>query len=206
MKQASRWSRQSRTMLGIAALAFAISAGTSLKTERVFLAGGCYWGVEAVFEHVRGVRTVVSGFARPAGDTTVTGRKLRHTTFVETVRIDYDPEKVSYQQLLEIFFLIAHDPTQVDRQGPDVGPQYRSMVFVNGPEQTRLVDSLLQQLRAKRAYSGPIATEIGLLDRFREAGEDQQDYVVKNPQAPYVRNHDIPMLVKLQRTYPSLYR
>ena len=206
MKQMSRWGRQSCTVLGIAALTFTFSPRTALKTERIFLAGGCYWGVEAVFEHIRGVRTVVSGFARPAGDTTVSGRKLRHTSFVETVRVDYDPEKVSYQQLLEIFFLIAHDPTQVDRQGPDVGPQYRSMVFVNGPEHTRVVDSLLQQLRAKRTYSGPIATEIAVLDRFRAAGEDQQDYVVKNPQAPYVRNHDIPMLVKLQRTYPSLYR
>jgi peptide-methionine (S)-S-oxide reductase len=190
----------------MAALALTLPTGTTVKTERTFLAGGCYWGVEAVFEHVRGVRTVVSGFARPAGDTTVSGRKLRHTTFVETVRIDYDPEEVSYQQLLEIFFLIAHDPTEVDRQGPDVGPQYRSMVFVNGPDQARVVDSFLQQLRAKRTYPGPFATEIASLDRFREAGEDQQDYVVKNPQAPYVRNHDIPKLVKLQRTYPSLYR
>ena len=206
MKHASRLARQSSVVLGVVALAFVIPLHPPAKTERVFLAGGCYWGVEAVFEHLRGVRSVVSGFARPAGDSAVTGRKLRHTSFVETVRIDYDPEKISYEQLLEIFFLIAHDPTEVDRQGPDVGPQYRSMVFVSGMEQARVVDSLLQQLRAKRAIARPVATEIALLDRFREAGEDQQDYVVKNPQAPYVRNHDIPILVKLQRTYPSLYR
>jgi peptide-methionine (S)-S-oxide reductase len=193
-------------MVGMAVLALVLPLRTTAKTERIFLAGGCYWGVEAVFEHVRGVRTVVSGFARPAGDTTVSGRKLRHTSFVETVRIDYDPQKVSYQQLLEIFFLIAHDPTELDRQGPDVGPQYRSMVFVNGPDQARAVDSILVQLRAKRVYPRPVATEIASLERFREAGDDQQDYVVKNPQSPYVRNHDIPILVKLQRTYPSLYR
>jgi peptide-methionine (S)-S-oxide reductase len=206
MKQLSRWGRQSCAVLGLAALVFILPPRTAAKTERIFLAGGCYWGVEAVFEHVRGVRTVVSGFARPAGDTTVSGRKLRHTSFVETVRIDYDPDKVSYQQLLEIFFLIAHDPTQVDRQGPDVGPQYRSMVFVDGPAQSQVVDSLLEQLRVKRSYSSPIVTEIGRLERFRDAPEDQQDFVVKNPQAPYVRNHDIPMLVKLQRSYPALYR
>ena len=186
-------------------LAF-ISPRTESRTERVYLAGGCYWGVEAVFEHIRGVRSVVSGFARPAGDTTVAGRKLRHTSFVETVRIDYDPEKVRYETLLEVFFLIAHDPTQVDRQGPDVGPQYRSMIFASNARHTQVADSLIGQLKARRAYSAPIVTEIAGLDRFREAAEDQQDYVVKNPQSPYVRNHDIPMLVKLQRTYPALYR
>lgn len=199
-----RWRRL--FLPGLAALFIAIPRPNGTRSERIYLAGGCYWGVEAVFEHVRGVRTVVSGFARPAGDTTVAGRKLRHTTFVETVRIDYDPEKVSYENLLEIFFLIAHDPTQVDRQGPDVGPQYRSMVFVNDTAQSRVVDSMIGQFRARRSYPSPIVTEVAALERFREAGEDQQDYVVKNPLAPYVRNHDIPILVKLQRTYPALYR
>ena len=193
------------TIIGFLALLVLALPASAPRTERLFLAGGCYWGVEAVFEHVRGVRSAVSGFARPAGDTTLSGRKLRHTSFVETVRIDYDPDKVSYEQLLEIFFTVAHDPTQVDRQGPDVGSQYRSMVFVAGADQARVVDSISGQLRAKRTYTSPIVTEIGLMDRFREAPEDQQDYVVKNPQAPYVRNHDIPMLVKLQRSYPSLY-
>ena len=192
-------------VLGLAALGL-VAHATPARTERIFLAGGCYWGVEAVFEHVRGVRSVVSGFARPAGDTTVAGARLRHTTYVETVRIDFDPEKVSYQSLLEIFFTVAHDPTQVDRQGPDVGPQYRSIVFAGNAEQARVADSMITQLAAKRIFPGRMVTEIGLLDRFREAGDDQQDFVVKNPQAPYVRNHDIPILVKLQRTYPALYR
>jgi peptide-methionine (S)-S-oxide reductase len=198
--------KQRYFFLSLAVLGLSTPATNRAKTERIFLAGGCYWGVEAVFEHVRGVRTVISGFARPAGDTTVSGTRLRHTTFVETVRIDYDPGKVSYQSLLEIFFTVAHDPTQVDRQGPDVGPQYRSFVFAGNADQARVADSMIAGLAAKRAYPGRIVTEIGLLDRFREAGEDQQDYVVKNPQAPYVRNHDIPILVKLQRTYPALYR
>lgn len=198
--------KQQYVFLSLAVLGLSIPARMPAKTERIFLAGGCYWGVEAVFEHVRGVRTVISGFARPAGDTTVSGTKLRHTTFVETVRIDYDPGKVTYQSLLEIFFSVAHDPTQVDRQGPDVGPQYRSLVFAGNADQARMADSMITELSAKRVYPGRIVTEVGLLDRFREAGEDQQDYVVKNPQAPYVRNHDVPILVKLQRTYPALYR
>lgn len=202
----SRLTRRASVFLGLAAVGLAFPPRGGFRTERIFLAGGCYWGVEAVFEHVRGVRSVVSGFARPAGDTTVSGRKLRHTSFVETVRIDYDPDKVRYEQLLEVFFTVAHDPTQLDRQGPDVGPQYRSMVFSNGPDQARVVDSMMSQLRTRRVHQGTIVTEVATLDRFREAGEDQQDFVVKNPNAPYVRNHDIPMLVKLQRTYPSLYR
>jgi peptide-methionine (S)-S-oxide reductase len=178
----------------------------SVKSERIYLAGGCYWTVEAVFEHIKGVRSVVSGFAVPIPDSTVPGARLRLTSFVETVRIDYDPDKVSYAQLLEIFFLAAHDPTEVDRQGPDVGAQYRSMVFVSTPEQRTAVQTYLADLRARRTYSGPIATEIALLKRFSAAGEDQQDFVVKNPNSAYVRNHDIPKLVSLQRRFPALYR
>ena len=198
--------KQRYVILSLAVVGLSLPLAHRAKTERIFLAGGCYWGVEAVFEHVRGVRTVVSGFARPAGDTTVSGARLRHTTVVETVRIDYDPEKVSYQSLLEIFFTVAHDPTQVDRQGPDEGPRYRSMIFTGNPDQARVADSVIAAVAARRVYPGRIVTEIGLLERFREASEDQQDYVVKNPQAPYVRNHDIPILVRLQRTYPALYR
>lgn len=197
--------KRNSIVLGLALFGLAIPT-TRARTERVFLAAGCYWGVEAVYEHVRGVRSAVSGFARPAGDTTVGGTRLRHTTYVETVRIDYDPDKISYVQLLEIFFTVAHDPTQVDRQGPDAGPQYRSFVFAGTPSEARAADSMIAELTNRRVIPGRIATEIGLLDRFREAGEDQQDYVAKNPQAPYVRNHDIPILVKLQRTYPALYR
>lgn len=198
--------KRNYTFLGLAVFGLSIPTTHRAKTERIFLAAGCYWGVEAVYEHVRGVRSVISGFARPAGDTTVAGTKLRPTTFMETVRIDYDPEKVSYPSLLEIFFTVAHDPTQVDRQGPDVGPQYRSFIFAGNADQARVADSMMAALSARRVYPGRVVTEIGLLDWFREAGEDQQDYVVKNPQAPYVRNHDIPILVKLQRTYPTLYR
>jgi peptide-methionine (S)-S-oxide reductase len=180
-------------------------ATDSSRSERIYLAGGCYWGVEAVFEHVRGVRSVVSGFAVPVNDTAGPGPRLRHTSYAETVRIDYDPEKISYAQLLEIFFLVAHDPTQLDQQGPDVGPQYRSLVFVSNADQRKEVEDYLSELRAKRTFPGPIVTEIAGLQKFVAAPEDQQDYVVHNNDTQYVRAHDIPMLVDLQRRYPTLY-
>jgi peptide-methionine (S)-S-oxide reductase len=188
---------------GLLALVHPATDGS--RSERIYLAGGCYWGVEAVFEHVRGVRSVVSGFAVPVNDSSGPGPRLRHTTYAETVRIDYDPEKISYSQLLEIFFLVAHDPTQLDQQGPDVGPQYRSLVFVNNADQRKVAEDYLNELRAKRILPAPIVTEIAQLKRFTDAPEDQQDYVVRNNDAPYVRNHDIPMLVDLQHRYPSLY-
>lgn len=175
------------------------------RSERIYLAGGCYWGVEAVFEHVRGVRSVVSGFAVPVNDTAGPGPRLRHASYAETVRIDYDPEKISYAQLLEIFFLVAHDPTQLDQQGPDVGPQYRSLVFVSNADQRKAVEDYLSELRAKRTFPGPIVTEIAGLQKFVAAPEDQQDYVVHNNDTQYVRAHDIPKLVDLQRRYPTLY-
>lgn len=188
---------------GLLALVHPATHGS--RSERIYLAGGCYWGMEAVFEHVRGVRSVVSGFAVPVNDTAGPGPRLRHTTYAETVRIDYDPEKISYAQLLEIFFLVAHDPTEVDRQGPDVGPQYRSLVFVNNADQRKVVQDYLNELRAKRTFPGPIVTEIVQLQKFFDAPEDQQDYVVRNHDTPYVRTNDIPRLMDLQRRYPSIY-
>ncbi len=190
-------------LAGLLALA---PAATGIRSETVVFAGGCYWGVEAVFDHVRGVHSVVSGFAVPRADSAGPGPHLRLTSYAEAVRIEYDPEKISYQQLLEIFFLVAHDPTQVDRQGPDIGPQYRSLVFVDTEAQKRAVESYLVQLRAQRVFPAPIVTEIASLQRFREAPENQQDFVARNPGAPYVRNHDLPMLSNLRQRYPTLYR
>lgn len=171
------------------------------RTRRVYLAGGCYWGVEAVYEHLAGVRNVVSGFATPVFDST-----LRNAGFVEAVRIDYDPGKISYDRLLEIFFLVAHDPTQVDRQGPDVGPQYRSMVFVDDSVERKTVEDYLNSLRTRGVYPAPITTEVAALEGFREAPAAHQDFVARNPDAPYVRNHDLPILAHLKRQYAGLYR
>lgn len=192
----------------LALLAFVTGAtpACSGQSERAIFAGGCYWGVEAVFEHLHGVRSAVSGFATPAADSMEGRPALRRQSYVEAVRVEYDSAQISYGQLLEVFFLVAHDPTQLDRQGPDHGPQYRSIVFVDSPEQKQTVDAYLDQLRSNRAFSSPIVTEIAHLRLFRDAPGGQQDYVMRNPGEPYVRNHDIPKLVELQGRYPGLYR
>jgi peptide-methionine (S)-S-oxide reductase len=164
----------------------------------VVLAGGCFWGVEAVFEHVRGVKSVTSGYATPNGSS----RK----GVAEAVRIVFDPARVRYEQLLEVFFLIAHDPTQVDRQGPDVGPRYRSIVFVAGDDERRIVDGYLDSLRTHGTFAGPIATEVAALRSFRIAEDFHQDYAEHHPRAAYVVVNDLPKLAALRRRFPALYR
>jgi len=182
-------------LVTVAALFPPVPAAAS---KTVVLAGGCFWGVEAVFEHVRGVKSVTSGYATPDG----TGRK----GFAEAVRIVYDPTQIRYEQLLEVFFLVAHDPTQVDRQGPDVGPRYRSIVFVTDQDERRLVGGYLDSLRTQRAFAAPIATEIAGLKSFRIAEDFHQDYAEHHPQAAYVVVNDLPKLATLRRRFPGLYR
>jgi peptide-methionine (S)-S-oxide reductase len=167
-------------------------------SRSVVLAGGCFWGVEAVFEHVRGVKSVTSGYAAPDGN----GRK----GFAEAVRIVYDPAQIRYAQLLEVFFLVAHDPTQVDRQGPDVGPRYRSIVFVVGDDERRIVGGYLDSLRTHGTFAAPIATEIAALRSFAIAESYHQDYAEHHPQAAYVVVNDLPRLAALRRRFPGLYR
>jgi peptide-methionine (S)-S-oxide reductase len=167
-------------------------------SKTVVLAGGCFWGVEAVFEHLRGVKSVTSGYATPDGN----GRK----GFAEAVRIVYDPAQIRYAQLLEVFFLVAHDPTQVDRQGPDVGPRYRSIVFVADEGERRIVGGYLDSLRTHGTFPTPIATEIAALRSFRIAEDFHQDYAEHHPQAAYVVVNDLPKLAALRRRFPALYR
>ena len=163
------------------------------RIETALLAGGCYWTVEAVFEHVRGVRDVVSGFA---GD-----RRPR----AEAVLIRFDPRQVSYAQLLQIYFTVAHDPTQVNRQGPDVGPQYRSAIFPQTRGQRDAALSMIAKLRAAGTFKRPIATRIES-GGFALAPANHQDFVRRNPNHPYVVVHDRPKLAKLKRTYPQMWR
>jgi len=165
--------------------------------QTVVLAGGCFWGVESVFQHLRGVQSVTSGYATPAGDP---------KGFAEAVRIVYDPTRITYDQLLQVFFLIAHDPTQVDRQGPDVGPRYRSIVFVRDSADRQAVAAYLDSLRAHRVYTAPIVTEIATLRTFQIAEDFHQDYVERHPQEPYVTINDLPKLEALRRTFPALYQ
>jgi peptide-methionine (S)-S-oxide reductase len=183
-------------LVAASALLPAVMAWHEPKQTAVF-AGGCFWGVEAVFEHVRGVRSAVSGYATPADDP---------KGFAEAVRVEYDPARITYNQLLQVFFLVAHDPTEVDRQGPDVGPRYRSIVFVRGAEDRQIVSAFLDSLRTRRVYAAPIATAIATLRTFRIAEDFHQDFVVRNPRDAYVVINDLPKLAELRRRFPDLYQ
>lgn len=178
--------------------------GTGLQTA-VF-AGGCFWGVEAVFEHVRGVRDVVSGYAggprHLANYPAVGGGDTGHS---EAVRITYDPRQVSYGQLLRVFFSVAHDPTEVNRQGPDSGPQYRSAIYPTTPGQKRAAQAYIAQLNDARAWPRPIATKIEG-GRFYPAEATHQDFMRRNPTHPYIRAHDAPKVAALKAGFPKLYR
>ena len=158
-----------------------------------------------MFEHVRGVKSATSGYATP--DIAKTDSvKPGHAGFAEAVRVEYDSTQISYQQLLQIFFLVAHDPTQVDRQGPDVGPRYRSIVFVQNERERTLVQAAIDSLRAGSAYPAPIVTEIAALRRFQIAESFHQDFVANNPRSAYVVINDLPKLEHLRAKFPSLYR
>ncbi len=175
--------------------------------QTAVLAGGCFWGVEGVFEHVKGVTGVVSGYA---GGTAETARYRQvssgRTGHAEAVRISYDPAKISYGQLLKVFFSVAHDPTELNRQGPDVGPQYRSAIFYADAEQKRVAEAYLAQLQKARAFARPIVTEVAPLKTFYAAEAYHQDYLVHHPDQPYIVINDLPKIDALKRQFPSLYK
>ena len=176
------------------------------RLEQAVLAGGCFWGVEAVFEHVNGVRDVVSGYAggkaSEANYATVSSERTRHA---EAVRITYDPAKISFGQLLKIYTTVAHDPTQVNRQGPDVGPSYRSAIFPQTAAQRQLATAYLARLGASKAFPRPIATRIES-GTFYLAEASHQNFMRRNPNHPYIVAHDRPKVAKLKRTYPQLWK
>ena len=181
-------------------------AAAATRTETAVLAGGCFWGMEAVFEHVNGVTNVVSGYAGgSAAQANYAAVGSERTSHAEAVRITYDPSKVSYPQLLQIYFSVAHDPTQVNRQGPDVGPSYRSAIFPQSPGQTRIASHVLQRLKETRAFSKPVATRIES-GRFYPAEAYHQDYARKHPLQPYILIHDRPKLAALKAKYPNLFK
>lgn len=167
----------------------------------VVLAGGCYWGMESVFRHVRGVTTVTSGYALPVKDS-----GAGSAAPAEAVRIVYDPAKISYRQILELFFSVAHDPTEVDRQGPDVGAEYRSIVFVDGDSLRSVVRSFIDSLTAAHAYPRPIATQIASLQSFHVVDGSQQDYAARHPDDPYIVINDVPKIKALRQRFPQFYR
>jgi peptide-methionine (S)-S-oxide reductase len=174
--------------------------------QTAVLAGGCFWGVEGVFEHVRGVLDVTSGYAGGRAETAnyraVTTGATGHA---ESVRITYDPSKISYGQILKVYFSVAHDPTQLNRQGPDMGTQYRSAIFYSNDEQRRVAQSYIDQLQRARAFSRPIVTKVNALGAFYPAENYHQDYMAHHPDQPYIVVHDLPKIEHLRRQFPDLY-
>ena len=175
--------------------------------DTAVFAGGCFWGIEAVFEHIKGVRSAVSGYAggstaSPSYEDVSTGS----TGHAESVRVVYDPAVVSYGQLLQVFFSVAHDPTQLNRQGPDHGTQYRSAIFYRTPEQQRAAEAYVRQLTAAKTFAKPIVTQIVPLTAFYQAEDYHQDYMVHHPDQPYIVYNDAPKVAQLKAQFPQLYR
>jgi len=175
--------------------------------DTAVFAGGCFWGVDAVFRHVRGVMRVVSGYS---GGNAATARyelvSTHLTGHAESVEVTFDPSQVSYDQLLRVFFTVAHDPTQRNRQGPDEGPQYRSVVFYATPEQQRAALAMIATLSGERAHGDPIVTEVVPLRAFYAAEAYHQDYLARHTTQPYIVFNDLPKLGALKERFPELYR
>ncbi len=188
----------------VPAPALDVPAGAGLETA--VLAGGCFWGMEGVFERVKGVRNVVSGYAGgAAADATYAKVSSERTGHAEVVRITYDPKQVSYGTLLRIYFSVAHDPTQLNRQGPDTGPSYRSAIFPQTVPQVRVANAYIKQLTDARAFSKPIVTRLES-GKFFTAERSHQDFMKRNPMHPYILAHDVPKVNALKRAMPNLYR
>ncbi|HEY2865233.1 MAG TPA: peptide-methionine (S)-S-oxide reductase MsrA [Casimicrobiaceae bacterium] len=169
-------------------------------------AGGCFWGVEAVFKHVKGVSSAVSGYAGGDAKTAhyeIVGSGL--TGHAESVQVTYDPSQISYGQLLRVFFSVAHDPTQLNRQGPDVGSQYRSAIFYSDPEQQRIARAYIEQLQSAKVYDRPIVTQLTPLNAFYPAEGYHQDYLAKHPENMYIVINDLPKLNHLRQEFPQIY-
>jgi peptide-methionine (S)-S-oxide reductase len=195
-----------RLLAAVAALAATPAAAAPPKLETAVLAGGCFWGTEAVFEHVKGVASVVSGYAGGAkADASYAKVSGESTGHAEAIRISYDPQLVSYSDLLRIFFTVAHDPTQLNRQGPDVGPSYRSAVFPQNAGQRAAAQRFIAALSASKAYKRPIVTRIEN-GAFYPAEAYHQDFMRRNPRHPYILAHDVPKLAALKRVFPASYR
>ena len=191
-----------RSILIQAAVAAALPAPGLAKSETAVVAGGCFWGVEAVFEHVKGVADVTSGYAGGSkADASYDKVSADHTGHAEAVKITYDPAKISYGRLLHIFFTVAHDPTQLNRQGPDVGRSYRSAIFPQSKSQEAAARAFIARLKAAR----PVVTRIERGD-FYPAEAYHQDFARLNPFHPYILAHDKPKVAALKRDFPALYK
>jgi peptide-methionine (S)-S-oxide reductase len=184
----------------------AVDAKAADGIQTVVVAGGCFWGVQGVFQHTSGVVSAVSGYAggskMTADYTTVSTGTTGHA---ESVEIKYDPKKISYGKLLQIFFSVAHDPTQLNRQGPDSGTQYRSAIFTTSDEQKQVADAYIAQLNAAKVYGKPIVTKVGPLQGFFPAEAYHQDYLTLHPNQPYIAYNDIPKVENLKKLFAENY-
>ena len=183
------------------------AAASSPATETVVLAGGCFWGVQAVFQHTKGVIQAVSGYSGGSKETAryeITGSGT--TGHAESVEVTFDPRQISYGRILQIYFSVAHDPTQLNRQGPDTGTQYRSVVFYKGDAQKRVTEAYVAQLDKAKAFRSSIVTQIVPLAAFYRAEDYHQDYATLHPSQPYIFYNDLPKVENLKKLFPDLYR
>ena len=183
-----------------------IPAASVQGPQTAVFAGGCFWGVEAVFRHVKGVSKAVSGYAGGSFKTADYERVSTGSTgHAESVEVTYDPAQVSYGALLRIFFSVAHDPTQLNRQGPDYGTQYRSAIFFTNDDQKRVAQAYIAQLGQAKAYSSPIVTQVAALPAFYAAEAYHQNYLALHPTQPYIVYNDLPKLAQLKQQFPERY-
>lgn len=191
-------------MLGMGTIPNATAAPAE---QTAVFAGGCFWGVDAVFKHVKGVTGVVSGYA--GGNASTAHYEMvseGNTGHAESVQVRFNPALVPYQQLLQVFFSVAHDPTELNRQGPDTGSQYRSAIFYTSTEQQQAAQSYIHKLTVERAFSAPIVTQVVPLQQFYPAEEYHQNYLALHPYQPYIVFNDMPKLEQLRKQYPALYQ
>jgi peptide-methionine (S)-S-oxide reductase len=177
------------------------------RSETAVLAGGCFWGQQGVFEHVKGVTKVVAGYSGGGRQTAQYDRVSDGDTgHAESVQITFDPRQVSFASLLRIFFSVAHDPTERNRQGPDEGTQYRSEIFATSPGQEEVAKAYIAQLDGAHIFAAPIATKVETLKGFYAAEDYHQDYLVKNPGASYIKTNDLPKIAALKQVWPDFYQ
>ena len=189
----------------LATLSFAPTAGAAT-LQTAYFAGGCFWGVEAVFEHVKGVKSVVSGYAGGAvvnpDYEAVSGGRTGHA---EAVKVTFDPAVVSYETLLAVFFTVAHNPTELNRQGPDVGTQYRSAIFFANAEQQKSATTVIAQLTQAKTFRRPFVTQVASLPTFYDAESYHQNYLYSHTDQPYIMYNDLPKIDALKKQYPALW-
>ena len=180
---------------------------TNSGQQTAVVAGGCFWGIQAVFQHVKGVKEATSGYsggsvASPDYEEVSSG----NTGHAESVKITFDPSQITYGELLQVFFSVAHDPTQLNRQGPDEGSQYRSVIFYGNDEQKKIAQAYIAQLDKAKVFPRPIVTQVVPLKAFYEAEAYHQDYATRHPDQPYIVYNDAPKVARLQHEFPELYK